>query len=90
MSYFPEPYAHSENKITVELHLSNSAAEFDLKSATSVDNSDYAEKFCLAALKSDVENIDVNKLKTSPIDLKKINHADDQNVLRKLTCNTDK
>ena len=90
MSYFPEPYAHSQNKITVELYLSNSAAEFDLKSATSVDNSDFAGKFCLAALKSNVENIDVNKLKIFPIDFKKINDADDKNVLRKSTYNADK
>lgn len=90
MSYFLERYAHSENKIIVELDLSNSAAEFDLKSATSVDNSGFARKDCLCGLKSDVEHIDVNKLKTFPIDFKEVNVTDDKNVLRKSKYNADR
>ena len=31
MSYFPEPYNPSENKIEVELDLSNYATKYDLK-----------------------------------------------------------
>ena len=32
MSYFPEPYTHSKNKIKAELDLSNYTTKFDLKS----------------------------------------------------------
>ena len=31
MSYFPEPYIRSKNKIKLELHLPNSAIKSDLK-----------------------------------------------------------
>ena len=31
MSYFPEPYTRSKNKIKVQLDLSNNAAKSDLK-----------------------------------------------------------
>ena len=33
MSYFPEPYTGSKNKIKVELYLANYAAKSDLKKA---------------------------------------------------------
>ena len=39
MSYFPEPYTHSKNKLKVELDLYNYATKYDLKSATGVDTS---------------------------------------------------
>ena len=39
MSYFPEPYTHSKNKLKVELDLYNYATKSDLKSATGVDTS---------------------------------------------------
>ena len=42
MSYF-SPYGHSKNKIKVELDLSNYATKSDLKSATGVDISQFAE-----------------------------------------------
>ena len=44
MSYFPEPYTRSKNKIKVELELSNYATKSDLKSATGVDTSRLAKK----------------------------------------------
>ena len=37
VSYFPEPYTRSKNKIKVELHLSNYATKSYLKNATGVD-----------------------------------------------------
>ena len=65
--YFP-PYNSSEN-IKVELDLSNYATKDDVKNITHVDVSSYASKTNLAALKTEVDKIDTDKLKTVPDDL---------------------
>ena len=44
MSYFPEPHAHSKNKMEIEIDLSNYATKSDLKNATGVDISDFVKK----------------------------------------------
>ena len=48
----------------VELDLSNYAATANFKSATSVDTLDFAKKVDLANLKSDVNKLDIDKLKS--------------------------
>ena len=63
MSYFPERYAWSKNKIKVELDLSNYATKSDLKSGTGVDTSNFVKKSHLASLKSDVDELNIDKLK---------------------------
>ena len=50
----------------IELDLSNYATKADLKNATGVDTSDFAKKFYLASLKSDVDKSDIDKLKNVP------------------------
>ena len=60
------PYSHSKNKIEVELDLSNYAIKFDIKNATSVDTSQFAKKDDLANLKSEVDKLDIDKLKKVP------------------------
>ena len=55
ISYFPEPYYRSKNKINVELNFSNYATKPDLKKAKYVaDTSDFAETNDLAGGTSDV------------------------------------
>ena len=49
--------------------MSNYATKDDLKNITHVDVSSYATKTNLAALKSEVDKIDVDKLKTTPANL---------------------
>ena len=53
----------------VELYLSNYATTAYLKNATGVDTSKFAKKSYLANLKSDVDNLDIDKLKNVPINL---------------------
>ena len=66
MSYFPETYIRSKNKIKVELDLPNYETKFDLKNATGVDTSGFAKKADLASLKSDIDILDIDKLEKVP------------------------
>ena len=83
MSYYP-PYKSSSNNIRVELDLSNYATKNDLKKITHVDVSSFASKTNLAALKSEVDKIDVDKLKTTPVDLAKLTNAIENYLVKKL------
>ena len=74
MSYYP-PYKSSSNNIKVELDLTNYATKTDLNNITHVDTSSFASKTSLAALKTEVDIIDVAKLKTAPTDLAKLTNA---------------
>ena len=67
-TYYP-PYKSSSNSIKVELDLANYATKTDLKNITHVDVSSLASKTSLAALKTEADKIDVDKLKTTPTDL---------------------
>ena len=67
MSYYP-PYKSSSNNVKVELDLTNYATKNDLKNIMHIDVSSFASKTNLAALKSEGDKIDVDKLKTAPVD----------------------
>ena len=60
-TYYP-PYKSSGQNVKVELDLTNYATKTDLKNITHVDVSSYASKTNLAALKTAVDKIDVDKL----------------------------
>ena len=66
--YFP-PYKSSGRNIKVKLDLSSYATKTDLKNVTYVDVSSFASKTNLASLKTEVDKIDADKLKTVPVDL---------------------
>ena len=83
---FP-PY-ESSNNIKVELDLANYATKDDVKNITHVDVSSYATKNNLAALKSEVDKTDVDKLKTTPADLAKLSNVVKNDVVKKTDYNT--
>ena len=66
-----------------ELDLSTYAIKTDFKKATGVDISDFASKAHLASLKSDVNELDIDKLKTIPIDLSKLRNLINDDVVKK-------
>ena len=66
--YFPKPNSLGTN-VKVELDLSNYATKADLKNATGVDTLDSAKETDLANLKSDVDKLDIDKLKNLPTNL---------------------
>ena len=86
-TYYP-PYKGSSNNIKVELDLSNYATKVDLKNITHVDVSSFASKTNLAALKTEVDKIDVDKLKTTPTDLAKLTNAIENDFVKKTDYNT--
>ena len=59
--YFAEPKFLGGN-VKVELDLPSYATKTNLKNATGVDTSSFAEKTDLANLKSDVDKLDIDKL----------------------------
>ena len=84
--YFP-PYNNSSENIKVELDLSSYATKKDINDITHVDVSGFVTKTNLAALKSEVDKIDVDKLKTAPVDLAKLSNVV-KNVVKKTDYNT--
>ena len=84
--YFP-PYGSTHN-IKVKLDLANYATKDDVKNITHVDVSSYATKTNLAALKSEVDKIDTDKLKTVPNDLAKLSNVVKNDVVKKTHYNT--
>ena len=63
MSYFPEPYTRTKKK-KVELGLSKYAIKSDWKSATDIS------WYCwYSGIKSGIDDLDIDKLKTDPVDL---------------------
>ena len=86
--YFP-PYKNYSNNIKVQLDLSNYAAKEDVKSITHVDVSSHATKTNLATLKTEVDKIDTDKLKTVPADLAKLSNVVKNDVVKKTDFSAD-
>ena len=85
-AYYP-PYKNSGNNIKVKLDLTNYATKNDVKNITHVDVSSFASKTNLAALKTEVDKTDVDKLKTTPTDLAKLSNVVKNDVVKKTDYN---
>ena len=86
-TYYP-PYKSSSQNIKVELDLANYATKDDVKNITHIDVSSFASKTNLAALKTEVDKIDVDKLKRAPVDLAKSSNVVNNDVVKKIDYNT--
>ena len=87
MNYYPPCKSFSSN-FKVKLDLTNYATKTDLKNITHVDVSSFASKTNVAALKTEVDKIHVDKLKTSPVDLAKLTNAVKNDLVKKTVYNT--
>ena len=87
MSQYYPPYKITSNNIKVELDLSNYATKKDINDITHVDVSGFASKTNLAALKTEVDKIDADKLKTVPVDLAKLSNVVKNEVVKKTDYN---
>ena len=81
--YFAERYEPFGGDINVKLDLQNYATKTDIKNTTGNDISKIALKSNLANLKAEVDKIDVDKLRTVPVDLSKLRNVIN-NVFKKL------
>ena len=69
--------------------MANYATKEDVKNITHVDVSSYGTKTNLATLKSEVDKIDVDKLKTTPADLAKLSNLVKNELVKKTDYNTE-
>ena len=90
MSKYFLPYNNSSEKIKVELDLRNYATKKDIKDITHIDASGFASKTNLAPLKTEVDKIDTDKLKTVPNDLAKLSNIVKNDVVKKTDYNAMK
>ena len=83
--YFPEPKSLG-GKVKVKLALSNYAKKkkTDLENAAGVDTSSFAKKTDLANLKSDVDKLDIDKLKNMQTNLSNLKSKVDKLDVDKL------
>ena len=86
--YFPSHENYSNN-IKVQLDLTNYATKDDVKNITHVDVSSYATKTNLASLKTEVDKIDVDKLKAVPDDLAKLTNVVKNETVKKSDFSAD-
>ena len=70
--YFPKPYRSFGRNINVKVDLYNYATKSDLQNVTQVHTSIFARKTNLASLRTEVDNLDIEKLVSVPTDLSKL------------------
>ena len=86
-NYFRRRYKHFDEDIRVKVDLSYYATKTDLKNVSHVDVSSFALKSNLASLKTEVDKIDSEKLKTVPVDLSKLSNVVKNDVVKKTEYN---
>ena len=83
-SVFPKPYEPFGWYINVKVDLSNYVKKSDLKNTTGVDTSKSAAKSDLVSLKTEVDKLDVDKLKKEPTNLSNLKSKVDKLDIGKL------
>ena len=80
--YFSKPYEPFDGDINVKVDLSNYATKADIKNIFHVDTSSFALKSNLARLKTEVDELDIDRLVPIPVDLSKLSDVV-KNVVKK-------
>ena len=86
-NYFRRRYKRFDGDISVKADLSNYATKTDLRNVSHVDVSSFALKSNLASLKTEVDKIDAEILKTVPVDLAKLSNVVKNDVIKKTEYN---
>ena len=82
--YFSKPFRSFGENISVKVDISNYETKTDLKNLTHVDTSNFALKTNLASLKTEVDNLDVDKLVSVLFYLSKLSELLKMMLLKKL------
>ena len=86
--YFPKPYEPFGRDINVKIDLSNYATKADIKNISHVDTSSFALKTNLANLKTEVDKLDIDKLKPLPDDVSKLSNVVTNEVVKRTDYNS--
>ena len=82
--YFPKPFnSHFGDSIKVNIDLSNYATKQKLKIFHTFILQDFALKTNLANLKTEVDQLDIEKLAPAPVDLSKLSDVVKNDVVKK-------
>ena len=81
--YFPKPYEPFGGDVNVKVDLSNYATKTNLKNVSHVDISSFALKSNLASLKTEVDKLDIDKLRPAPNDLVKLSNVVKNDIVKK-------
>ena len=84
--YFPKPYEPFGGDINVKVDLSSYATKAGLKNAIGVDTSKFAKKVDLVSLKSNVDKLDIGKLKNVSTSLRNLKSKLDKLDIDKLAA----
>ena len=93
--YFPKPFnSHFGDSIKVKIDLSNFATKTEIKNISHIDISSFALKTNLANLKTEVDELDIDKLVPISVDLSKLsdlvkNDVVEKDVYNKLVAKVD-
>ena len=85
--YFPKPFKNFRGDIKIKVDLSNYATKDDIKNIALVDTSNFALKMNLANLKTEVDKLNADKLKTVPVDLSKLSIVVKNEVIKQTEYN---
>ena len=86
--YFPKPYEAFSGDINVKVGLSNYATKSDIKNISHIDTSSFALKKNLANLKTEVQKLDIDKLKPLPDDVSKLSNVVTNEVVKRTDYNS--
>ena len=84
--YFPKPFRNFGGNINVKVDLSNYATKTDLKNVTHVGTLNFALKATLTGLKTEVDQLEIDKLAPVLVDLSKLSDVVKNDVVKKALC----
>ena len=81
---FPKLYEPFGGDINIRVDFSNYATKTDIKNILNLHTSSFALKSNLAILKTEVDNLDIDKLVSVPVDLNKLSDVVKMMLLKKM------
>ena len=78
----------NQEVVVLELDLKNYTTKEELKNITHVDTSSFALKTNLASLKTEIDKLDIPKLKTVPVDLADLTKEVQEDITKKTDFNS--
>ena len=85
--YFPKSFRSFGRNVNVKVDLSNYATKTDIKNISHGDTSSFGLKTNLANLKTEVDNLDIDKLVSIPGELSKLGNVVKNGVVKKKVIN---